>query len=492
MTKPMTEHEVVIAGAGPTGVMLGAELALAGVDVVVLERRMEPFPGGRSRGLHARTIEVLDQRGIVERFLAEGQPAQVAAFGGTRLDISDFPTRHAYGLALPQKQFERILAGWTDELGVPISRGQAVIGFTEDESGVTVELSDSEPIRTQYLVGCDGGSSVVRQAAGIGFSGSDATGSWLIAEVAWEAEPAWGFRTDAAGTHAIGRADDGLAGIVLAEQQLGPEAEPTLDDIRAALRSIYGTDFGIHSPNWVSRFTDMTRQADSYRQRRVLLAGDAAHVHAPIGGQGLNLGIQDAVNLGWKLAQVVSGVSDESLLDTYGAERHPVAARVLRTTMAQSALRRPDEHTKALSEIVSALLEADDARKRMAGELSGLDIHYDLGDGHPLLGRRMPDLDLITGDGPLRVYELLHGARPALINFGDAGTVDIGPWGDRVQSVDATCAARWELPVIGQVSAPGAVLVRPDGYVAWVGDNGDAGLAGALTAWFGSGPASSR
>jgi 3-(3-hydroxy-phenyl)propionate hydroxylase len=487
MAMSMDGHEVVVAGAGPTGMMLGAELMLAGIDVLVVERRTEPFPGGRSRGLHARTIEVLDQRGIADRFLAAGQPAQVAAFGGMRLDISDFPTRHAYGLALPQKQFERILAGWADELHLPIRRGQAVVSFRQDDDGVDVQLSDGSSIGAEYLVGCDGGGSLIREAAGIGFSGADATTSWLIAEVAWKEEPLWGFRTDAAGTHAIGKAEDGLAGIVLAEAVARPDEEPTLQDIRNALTTVYGTDFGIHSPNWISRFTDATRQAERYRESRVLLAGDAAHVHAPIGGQGLNLGVQDAVNLGWKLAQVVQGTSRDILLDTYQAERHAVAARVLRTTMAQSALRRPDDHTRALAEIVADLLGGDDARRRMAGELSGLDIRYDLGEGHPLLGRRMPDLDLDTADGPMRAFDLLHGARPVLINFGKAGAVHIGRWADRVQLVDAAYGGRWQLPVIGDVPAPDAVLVRPDGYIAWVGEGSQAGLTEALTTWLGTG-----
>jgi 3-(3-hydroxy-phenyl)propionate hydroxylase len=484
--REMPEHAVVIAGGGPTGMMLAAELTLAGVDVVVVERRTEPFPGSRSRGLHARTIEVLDQRGIADRFLEEGYEAQVAAFGGTRLDIGDFPTRHPYGLALAQKRFERILAGWVDELKVPIHRGQAVTGFAQDDSGVDVELSDGRSMRAQYLVGCDGGASLIRKAAGIDFPGSEPTTSWLIAEVRWTEEPAWGFRTDAAGIHAIGKLEDeGLAGIVLTEPRLGPDGEPTLRDISDALTAVYGTDYGIHSPNWISRFTDMTRQAASYREGRVLVAGDAAHVHAPIGGQGLNLGVQDAVNLGWKLAQVAQGTSPDGLLDTYHAERHPVAARVLRTTMAQSALRRPDEHTKALAEIVAELLGMDEPRRRMAGELSGLDIHYDLGEGHPLLGRRMPDLDLLTADGPVRVYGLLHGAHPALITFAQPGGVDIAPWADRVPVVHATYRGAWELPVLGDVDAPTAVLVRPDGYVAWVGEGNDEGLADALTTWFG-------
>ena len=273
--------------------------------------------------------------------------------------------------------------------------------------------------------------------------------------------------------------------VVLTERQVGSDSEPTLRDVSEALIAVYGTDYGIHSPTWISRFTDMTRQAAAYRDRRVLLAGDAAHVHPPMGGQGLNIGVQDAVNLGWKLAQVVKRTSPESLLDTYHAERHPVAARVLRNTMAQVALRRPDDRTKALGDTVSELLSMDEPRRRLAAEMSGLGVHYDLGEGHPLLGRRMPDLDLVTANGPLRVFTLLHDARPVLLNLGEPGGFDITPWADRVQLIDAKYAGTWELPAIGAVTAPTAVLIRPDGYVAWVGDLTQPGLADALTTWFG-------
>jgi 2-polyprenyl-6-methoxyphenol hydroxylase-like FAD-dependent oxidoreductase len=478
---------VVIAGGGPTGLMLAGELALAGVDVAIVERRAsQELAGSRAGGLHARTIEILDQRGIADRFLSEGTVAQVAGFGMTRLDISDFPTRHNYGLGLWQKHIERILAGWVDELKVPMHRGRAVTGFAQDDTGVDVELSDGPSLRADYLVGCDGGRSLVRKAAGIEFPGWDATTSSLIAEVEVGEEPEWGMRHDAIGRHGFGRLEDGgRVRVMVTEQHPGASGEPTLGDLREALVAVYGTSYGIHSPTSISRFTDTTRQAAAYRDRRVLLAGDAAHVHAPDGGQGLNIGVQDAVNLGWKLAQVVNQTSPESLLDTYHAERHPVAARVLRTTMAQVALRRPDELIKAVGEIVSELLSMDEPRRRLAGELSGLDIHYDLGEGHPLLGRRMPDLDLVTGDGPLRVFTLLHDARPVLLNLGEPGAVDITPWADRVQLVDADYAGSWELPVLGAVTAPTAVLVRPDGYVAWVGDRTQAGLADALTSWFG-------
>jgi len=273
--------------------------------------------------------------------------------------------------------------------------------------------------------------------------------------------------------------------VLLTEQQLGSTGEPTLRDLSEALIAVYGTDYGIHSPTWISRFTDMTRQAASYRKGRVLLAGDAAHVHPPDGGQGLQTGVQDAVNLGWKLAQVVKGTSPETLLDAYHAERHPVAARVLRNTMAAITLRRADVRTQALRDTMSELLGMEEPRKRFAAMMSGLDIHYDFGEGHPLLGRRMPDLDLVTAAGPLRVFTLLHEARPVLINLGEPGDLDISPWASRVRRIDARYAGRWELPVLGAVTAPTAVLIRPDGYVAWVGLSTRQGLADALTAWFG-------
>jgi hypothetical protein len=272
---------------------------------------------------------------------------------------------------------------------------------------------------------------------------------------------------------------------MVTEQHVGPTTEPTLRDLSEALIAVCGTDYGIHSPTWISRFTDMTRQAASYRKGRVLLAGDAAHVHAPDGGQGLQTGVQDAVNLGWKLAQVVKGRSPESLLDTYHAERHPVAARVLRNTMASVALRRPDDRIKALRDTMSELLSIDEPRRRFAAMMSGLDIHYDLGAGHPLLGRRMPDLDLVTSNGPLRVFTLLHDARPVLLNLGEPGGFDITPWADRVQLIDAKYDGVWELPALGAVTALTAVLIRPDGHVAWVGDRHPLGLPDALTIWFG-------
>lgn len=476
----------MIAGGGPTGLMLAGELALAGVDVAIVERRpSQDLAGSRAGGLHSRTIEILDQRGIADRFLSQGQRFPVVRFH-ISLDISDFPTRHNYVLGLRQNHIERLLAEWVGELAVTIYRGRDVTGFAQDDSGVDVALAGGESLRAQYLVGCDGGRSLVRKTAGIGFPGWDPTTSWLIAEVETAEEPKWGFHHDALGTHAIGKAENGRsAQVVLTEAQLQLGSDPTLRDVSDALVAVYGTDYGIHSPTWISRFTDVTRQAAAYRNQRVLLAGDAAHVHPPVGGQGLNIGVQDAVNLGWKLAQVVRRTSPQSLLDTYHAERHPVAARVLHHTMAQVALRRPDERSKALGDIMSELLAMDEPRRRLAAMTSGLDVHYDLGQGHPLLGRRMPDLDLVTAGGPLRVFTLLHDARPVLLNLGEPGSFDLTPWADRVRRVDAKYLGAWELPAWGPVTAPSAVLVRPDGHVAWVGDLAQPGLADALTTWFG-------
>ena len=495
---PLAEHDVLIAGGGPTGLMLAGELALAGVDVAIAERRAsQDLAGSRAGGLHARTIELLDQRGIADRFLAEGQVAQVAGFASVNLDISDFPTRHPYGLGLWQNHIERILAGWVRELGVPIAYGTEVTGLAQDESGVDVALSQRPSLRAQYLIGCDGGRSLVRKVAGIEFPGAEPTTSSLIAQVEMAEEPELGIRRDASGTHALGKVEyeirdgkvvyqeGGTVGVMLTEERVGSASEPTLDDVRERLIAVYGTDYGIHSPTWISRFTDAARQAAAYRKGRVLLAGDAAHIHSPVGGQGLNIGVQDAVNLGWKLAQVIRGISPDGLLDTYHAERHPVAARVLRNTMAQVALMRVDDRTEALREVMTELLSMEEPRRRFAAMMSGLDVHYDLGEGHPLLGRRMPDLDLVTADGPVRTFTLLHDARPLLLNFGDPSGLDTAAWGHRVKRIEAEFDGAWEIPAIGTVDAPAAVLVRPDGYVALVGDGTDLGLARALTTWFG-------
>lgn len=504
MGKYSSKHPVVVIGGGPTGLMLAGELALAGVDVAIVERRAsQALPGSRAGGLHARTLEVLDQRGIAGRFLAEGQVAQVGQFAGVGFGLDGCPTRHPYSLGLWQNHIERILAGWIGELPVTFHRGVELAGFAQDDEGVDVALSDGRLLRAGYLVGCDGGRSLVRKLAGVAFPGCDATTSTLIAEVELAETPEWGTRLDAIGIHGLGRvdyeirdgeivyADSGPVRAMVTERHLA-SGEPTLRELSEALVAVYGTDYGVHGATWISRFTDAARQAERYRDRRVLLAGDAAHVHSPDGAQGLQLGVQDAVNLGWKLARVVKGTSPDGLLDSYHAERHPVAARVLRTTMAHVALRRADARTEALRDTIAELLMTGESRVRFAAMMFGLDIHYDFGDGHPLLGRRMPDLDLVTARGPLRTYTLLHDARPLLLEFGAPGGFDITPWAGRVQRVDARCDGTWELPVIGAVDAPTAVLVRPDGHVAWVGEGTHQGLAAALATWFGPPAGASR
>ncbi|WP_343518314.1 FAD-dependent monooxygenase [Sphingomonas sp.] len=483
----MTEHEIVIAGGGPTGLMLAAELTLAGVDVAIVERRAtrERF-GARAGGLHARSLEMLDQRGIVGRFLAEGQTYPNVGFH-VPLDISDFPTRHHYLLGLPLERIEWLLGEWAEALNVPVYRGNEVIDFVAGADGLDVATSQGMQLRAQWLVGCDGGRSRVRKAAGIDFPGEAASTSWLIAEVRMTEPPEPGFREDASGRHAMSVLEDGeTVGVVLAGQDALAKDAPSLEELAGALKAVYGTDFGVHSPRWLSRFSDAARQAASYRAGRVLLAGDAAHIHSPMGGQGLNLGIQDAANLGWKLAQVAKGVSPEALLDSYQAERHPVAARVLRNTIAQGVLRLPGARMAVLGDFVGEMLALDEPRKRFAGMMSGLDIHYETcGEGHPLLGRRMPDLDIVAAGGATRVFALLHEARPVLLNLGEPGSLAAGRWADRVELIDARFEGVCELPVIGEIPKPAAVLIRPDGYVAWVGDGSPEGLVGALRTWFG-------
>jgi 3-(3-hydroxy-phenyl)propionate hydroxylase len=483
----MTDHAVVIAGGGPTGLTLAGELMLAGVDVVIVERRAgQELDSSRAGGLYPRTIEVLDQRGIAERFLSEGQRHPRLGFAYVPLDVSDFPTRHNYVLALWQRDFERILAAWVDELGVPILRRREVVGVTQDDTGVNVQVPGSASLRAEYLVGCDGARSVVRKEAGIDFVGWDPTTSWMIAEVEMDEEPEIGTRPEGGGIGPVNReAGGGPYGVVLREREVEHTGEPTLQDLREALVATYGTDFAVHSPSWISRFTDICRQAASYRNGRVLLAGDAAHVHPPQGGQGLNTGVQDAVNLGWKLAQVVDKTSPESLLDTYHSERHPVGARVLHNTMAQVALSSPDDRHQALRDTVGELLSMDGPRRRIAGMLTALDIRYDLGEGHPLVGRRMPDVDLDTAAGPTRAYTLLHDARPLLLNFSASDRFDISQTAERVRVVDARYDGPWQLPVLGEIPAPPALLIRPDGHVAWTGDLTDPELPRALTTWFG-------
>ena len=479
---------MVIAGAGPTGLMLAGELALAGTDVVTVERRRQhDLAGSRAGGMTSRTLEVLDQRGIVERFLAQGFTGQSGHYSGLFFDVSDLPSRHNYGLGLLQYRIERTLADWITELEAPIRYGHTITGFTQDDTGVTVTMADGPPLRARYLIGCDGGRSLVRKAAAISFPGWDASLSCLVADVELTAEPQWGLHRHPSFHSFFKFEDTDSIRVMVTEPELGNTGEPRLDDIRQALIAARGTDYGLHNATWVSRFTDTTRQAATYRDRRVLLAGDAAHIHFPIGGQGLNTGVQDAVNLGWKLAQVVDGRSPQSLLDTYHDERHPVAARVLHNTMAQTALNTPGARTDALRDTMTELLSMHQPRTQIAAMMCGLDIHYDLGAGHPLVGRRIPDLDLHTITGSRRLFQLLHQARPVLLNLATTGRFAGLADYHRLSVIDASYTGPWQLPVIGHVAEPHAVLIRPDGHVAWVDTDGNAtGLHPALTKWIGT------
>lgn len=483
--------EVIVVGAGPVGMVLAADLHRCGVDVEIVEARpTAELAGSRAGGFHSRTLEIFDQRGIVDRFLRRGRTLPVASTGSLPVPLGDLPTRHPYTLALSQNHIEAILVDWLDELGLPVRRGRRVVGLRQDDTGVELQLADGGTRRAAYVVGTDGGRSTVRRAAGIGFGGWEATTSSLIAEVE-VTEPLPEVRFDAHGVHGLSLLPDGRTVRVVSAEATTHDGEPTLADLRAHLVAVFGTDFGVHHPTWISRFSDATRQADAYRQGRVLLAGDAAHTHSPAGGQGIGLGVQDAANLGWKLAQVVRGVSDPALLDSYHAERHPAGARTLQLTMAASALQRREPRMTAVADLLTALLDLDQPTALLGGRLAGLDVAYDLGPGHPLLGRRMPDLDLRTDTGAVRVFDLLRPLRPVVIVVDPSGEVDLGPWSGRVSTVAARHDGPWVLPVIGPVEPPAAVLVRPDGHVAWVGGGTTGGLAAALGTWCGD-PAAVR
>ncbi|MCQ4212553.1 FAD-dependent monooxygenase [Streptomyces longispororuber] len=495
-----TDADVVIAGAGPTGLMLACELRLAGVDVTVVERLVERTGESRAGGMHARTLEVLDQRGVLDRFLAAGELQPVGHFSGLYLDFDESESRHAYPLMILQSVIERLLEEWAAELGVRVRRSAPVTGIRQDAEGVTVELGTdgggTAALRARYLVGCDGGRSTVRKLAGIGFPGTPATMTALIGDVELPdltEEYVW-VRRGPGGDYSAIAFEPGWFRVITSDyDRVAGSAEPaTFEQLRESLVRLAGTDFGMRKPRWVSRFNDAARQADRYRQGRVLLAGDAAHIHFPAGGQGLNMGVQDAVNLGWKLASVVRGRAPEGLLDSYHAERHPVAERVLHNTRAQSALARPGPQTEALREVFGELLVFDDVNRHLRAMLTALDVRYPADCDHPLAGRRVPDADLKTADGATRVHELLCAGRPVLLDLrgGGASAAVAAGWADRVDVVEARSEAdHWSVPVIGEVPAPAALLVRPDGHVAWAaapdGPPGRAALRTALTTWFG-------
>jgi 2-polyprenyl-6-methoxyphenol hydroxylase-like FAD-dependent oxidoreductase len=469
--------DVIVAGGGPTGVMLASELRLHGVQVLVLEKDTEPTKVVRGLGLHARSIEILDQRGLLDRFLPLGQQYPLGGFfAGIQKPSPRLDSAHAYVLGIPQTTTERLLTEHALELGVEIRRGCEVVGLSQDEDEVTVELADGTRMRSRYLVGCDGGRSSVRKLLGVGFPGEPSRVDTLLAEVELTASPEtiasvvaevrktqlrFGAVPLGDGVYRLGAPADGVA----ADRAV----PPTLDELKEQVRKLAGTDFGAHSPRWTSRFGDATRLAERYRVGRVLLAGDAAHIHAPVGGQGLNLGLQDAVNLGWKLAAAVGGWAPEGLLDSYQSERRPVAADVLDNTRAQMELMSLEPGAQAVRKLVSELMDFEEVNRYLTEKITATGIRYDFGDGHDLLGKRMRDIRLTGG----RLYELMHGGRGLLLD--KTGRLSVDGWADRIDHV-VDSSEELEVP---------AVLLRPDGHVAWVGDD-QAELLCQIPRWFGA------
>lgn len=470
--------DVIVAGGGPTGLMLASELRLHGVRVVVLERDAEPPPFVRALGLHVRSIEVLAQRGLLERFLAQGRQHPVGGFfAGIGKPAPDrLDTAHPYVLAIPQTTTDRLLAERATELGTDIRRGCELVGLSQDDDGVTVELADGTWLRSRYLVGCDGGRSSVRKLIGVGFPGEPSRAETLLGEmeVTMPPEELAAVVTEVRKTHkgfGLAPFGEGVFRVVVPAEGVAEDRSvpPTLEEVKRQLRAFAGTDFGVHSARWLSRFGDATRLAERYRAGRVLLAGDAAHIHPPVGGQGLNLGIQDAFNLGWKLAAAVNGWAPEGLLDSYATERRPVAADVLDNTRAQMELMSPEPGPRAVRRLLSELMDFEEVNRYLTEKIIATGVRYDFGEGHELLGRRLRDVQLKQR----RLYELMHGGRGLLLD--QTGRLSVAGWSDRVDRV---------VDAGEELDAP-AVLLRPDGHVAWAGED-QRDLLGHLPRWFGA------